>query len=124
MQPCRTFNGDLRRHVWQLPREGSRNMRHRSISPCQGACKGSRRSQRRQILLRPKSHVAPTQAHFPFCQRQKRQLLPLANVPWCPQKGRPLQSAHLAPGRHLAGQRFVLSAAAGAFSASPSLSSL
>lgn len=103
---------------------GAGTCSNRATSPCQGAHKGSRHSQRRQILLRPKCHVAPTQANFSFCVKLKRQLLPLANTPWCPQKGLPLQSAYLTPGSLLAGQRAVLSAADKAFSVSHSRFSL
>ena len=111
-------------HGSSLGREGSRDVQQQSTSPCQGAHKGSRHSQRREVVLRAKYHVAPTQANFSFCIKQKRQLLPLANIAWCPQKGLPLLSTHLTPGSLLAGQRAVLSAADKAFSASRSLSSL
>lgn len=94
-----------------LGREASRDMQQESTSPCQGARKGSRHPQRRQIPLRPECHVAPTPAIFFFCIKQKWQLLPLANIPWCPQKGLPLQSSHLTQGSLLAGQRAVVSAA-------------
>lgn len=74
------------------------------------------------ILLRPEHRGALTQGDLSFCTKQTCQLLPRANVPWCPPAGLPLHSS-VAPGGCLARQRAAHSAADKAFTVSHSLSS-
>lgn len=80
------FGGDLRHRAWRLPREGGSGAgtcsnRHLSVPRCP----------QRQIPRRYHMALWSTQAIF-SCIKWKRQSLPLADIPWCPQKGLPLQS--------------------------------
>lgn len=112
---------DLGHHMWWLCQEGAEPGRaateHLSLPRC---LQRQHHSQGRQILLRPERHGALTQGDLPdlpFYTKQKCQLFPCANIPWCPPTGLPLHSS-ITPGGLLAGQRAACSAADKAFNVS------
>lgn len=103
-----------------IRREQSQDMQQQSTSPCQGACKGSATPKGGTFLS--DQNVMGHCPRWSLCPKQKCQLLPCANILWCPPTRLPLHSS-ATPGNLLVGQRAAHSTAGKAFTVSHSLSS-
>lgn len=110
---CQIFCGDLmspeRQLSWAWGEQGSTAWKHLSWPGSVWGCP------KRQIAIRPKYPVAPTQPHaskFLRLHRAKHGVTAaLVNRALCPQKGCFLQAVHFTPRSRLLGQMAVVRAA-------------